>query len=84
MILLNIFVLAMQFAFPEAAEFFILRHAIFNPITWFSSCCMYAVIGHLVGNMIGLAICGLIIEGKVGWWKLILIYFAIGVSANGF
>lgn len=84
MILLNVFVLALQYAFPDAAEFFILRHAIFNPITWFSSCCMHAGISHLVGNMIGLALCGLIIEGKVGWWKFIAIYFAIGVSANAF
>jgi len=84
MIALNTFVLVLQFAFPDAAEFFILRHAIFNPITWFSSCCMHAGISHLVGNMIALALCGLIIEGKVGWWKFIAIYFAIGVSANAF
>ena len=84
MIALNIFILILQFAFPEAAEFFILRHAIFNPITWFSSCCMHAGVGHLFGNMVGLALCGLIIEGKVGWWKFIAIYFGIGVSANAF
>ena len=84
MIALNIFILILQFAFPEAAAFFILRHAIFNPITWFSSCCMHAGVGHLFGNMVGLALCGLIIEGKVGWWKFIAIYFGIGVSANAF
>lgn len=84
MIALNKFILILQFAFPNAAEFFIQRHAIFNPITWFSSCCMHAGISHLVGNMIALALCGLIIEGKVGWWKFIAIYFAIGVSANAF
>ncbi|QEG23877.1 rhomboid family intramembrane serine protease [Mariniblastus fucicola] len=84
MIALNTIVLVLQLAFPEAAEFFILRHAILNPITWFSSCCMHADFCHLLGNMVGLAICGWIIEGKVGWWKFILIYFAIGVSANAF
>lgn len=84
MIVLNTFILILQFAFPDAAEFFILRHSILNPITWFSSCCMHGGISHLVGNMIGLALCGLIIEGKVGWWKFIAIYFAIGVSANAF
>ena len=84
MIVLNCIVLVLQFMFPEAAEYFILRHAVFNPLTWFTSCCMHGGIIHLIGNMILLAICGWIIEGKVGWWKFILIYFAIGVSANAF
>lgn len=80
----ELIVLVLQFMFPEAAEYFILRHAVFNPLTWFTSCCMHGGIIHLIGNMILLAICGWIIEGKVGWWKFILIYFAIGVSANAF
>jgi membrane associated rhomboid family serine protease len=84
MILLNCIVLALQFMFPEVADYFVLQHQVFNPITWFSSCCMHGGIGHLVGNMLLLAICGWVIEGKVGWWKFILIYFAIGVSANAF
>lgn len=84
MIALNVIVLILQIIFPEAAEFFILRHAVINPIAWFSSCIMHAGISHLLGNMVLLAICGWVIEGKVGWWKFILIYFAIGVSANVF
>jgi membrane associated rhomboid family serine protease len=84
MIVFNCVVLGLQFAFPEAAEFFILRYQVFNPIAWFSSCCMHAGIIHLLGNMVLLAICGWVIEGKVGWWKFLLIFFAIGVPANIF
>ena len=33
---------------------------------------------HLIGNMIYLWGFGLIVEGKVGWWRFLMIYLAIG------
>lgn len=35
---------------------------------------------HLVGNMFVIWAFGIIVEGKVGWWKFLLIYNAIGFS----
>ncbi len=81
LILLNIVVFVLQTAMPELAQFFLLEYGSFNPISWFSSICMHASFGHLFGNMIGLMLFGWIIEGKVGWWRFVLIYFAIGVPA---
>ena len=70
-----------ELMFPDVAEFFILRYRVFNPVAWFSSCLMHSGIMHLVGNMILLGICGWIVEGKVGWWRFLIIFFAIGVPA---
>jgi hypothetical protein len=38
---------------------------------------------HLIGNMITLWTFGLIVEGKVGWWRFLLIYLAIGFIQCG-
>lgn len=37
---------------------------------------------HLVGNMIFLWTFGLIVEGKVGWWRFLLLYLGIAVAGN--
>ena len=84
LILLNIAVLVLQFMFPAQADWFILQFGTINPIQWFSAMCMHIGISHLIGNIIGLALFGWIIEGKVGWWRFLLICFGIGVSANAF
>lgn len=81
LIFFNVVVFILQVAMPEQTMFFLLEYGSFNPISWFSSICMHADIIHLVGNMIALMLFGWIIEGKVGWWRFILIYFAIGVPA---
>ena len=81
LILFNIGVFILQLTQPEQAEFFLLHYGSFNPISWFSSICMHADSGHLIGNMVGLMLFGWIIEGKTGWWRFLLIYFAIGVPA---
>ncbi|MCH7591138.1 rhomboid family intramembrane serine protease, partial [PVC group bacterium] len=36
---------------------------------------------HLVANMFFLWVFGLVVEGKTGWWKYLLIYFGIGAYA---
>ncbi|MEL7496582.1 MAG: rhomboid family intramembrane serine protease [Planctomycetota bacterium] len=82
MIWLNVVVLVLQFMFPEVAEYFILDFGSWNPIQWLTSSIMHAGIGHLVSNMIILAIVGYVIEGKVGWWRFIAIYFLIAAIAG--
>ncbi|MFK7769564.1 MAG: rhomboid family intramembrane serine protease [Mariniblastus sp.] len=79
MVLLNIAVLILQATFPEQAEWFMLHFGTINPITWLTSTCMHAGVWHLVSNMFALAFFGWVIEGKVGWWRFLLIYFGIGL-----
>jgi membrane associated rhomboid family serine protease len=50
-----------------------------NPLAWFTSCFVHLSLMHLIGNMVYLWALGLIIEGKVGWWRFLLIYAGIGV-----
>lgn len=82
MILVNVVIFILQVAFPEHESFFLLQFGSFNPISWFSCICMHGNVGHLIGNMIALLLLGWIVEGKVGWWWFLLIYFGIGVPAS--
>ena len=49
-----------------------------HPLEWIS--CHFVHFGpmHLVGNMIFLWIFGLVVEGKIGWWRYLLVYFGMG------
>jgi membrane associated rhomboid family serine protease len=49
-----------------------------EPQQWLTNVFMHADIGHLVGNMIFLWAFGLVIEGKLGWWKFLLVYLGLG------
>lgn len=77
MIALNTLVLVIQFLVPEVNEMFVLDFGSWSPIQWLTSSIMHADPFHLIGNMVIFAICGWIIEGKVGWWRFIAIYFLI-------
>lgn len=48
-----------------------------HPVQWVSSAFMHADIVHLLGNMIFLWGFGLVIEGKLGWWRFALIYLGL-------
>ncbi len=50
-----------------------------HPVQWFTNIFMHAGVGHLLGNMIFLWAFGLVIEGKVGWWRFLIIYLGLGV-----
>ena len=49
-----------------------------TPLQWLLSMFMHADFGHLFGNMVFLWIFGLVIEGKIGWWRFLLCYVGIG------
>ena len=83
MMLLNIVVFAVQLAAPEFMGQFILHFGSFNPLTWLTSACMHGGFGHIIGNMIVFVICGWIIEGKIGWWRFIALYFLIAFISGG-
>jgi hypothetical protein len=40
---------------------------------------LHGSLEHLVGNMLFLWVFGLVVEGKLGWWKFLLCYLGIGV-----
>jgi len=44
---------------------------------------MHAGLMHLLGNMFCLWGFGLVVEGKIGWWRFLLVYLGIGVTQCG-
>lgn len=55
-----------------------------KPWQWITSAFMHADIFHLLGNMFCLWGFGLVVEGKVGWWRFLLIFFGIGITQSAF
>ncbi len=53
-----------------------------HPVQWVSSMFMHADLMHLIGNMVFLWVFGLIIEGKLGWWRFLACYLGIGIIQN--
>src|SRR5688572_3606093 len=53
---------------------FMLLYGHWNPIQWLTSNYLHAGFVHVVGNMLVLWGIGIIIEGKVGWWRFLAIY----------
>jgi membrane associated rhomboid family serine protease len=50
-----------------------------HPLQWVSNLFLHADPMHLLGNMIFLWAFGLVIEGKIGWWRFLLVYLAMGI-----
>lgn len=60
-----------------------LRHdGAWHPQHWVTSNFAHVDWTHLIGNMICLWAFGLIVEGKLGWWKFLLVYMGIGIAQN--
>jgi membrane associated rhomboid family serine protease len=53
-----------------------------NPLQWITSLFAHANLGHLIGNMIFLWAFGIVVEGKVGWWKFLSINLLIGAAES--
>ncbi len=62
----------------------VLKYDTINPIQWITSVFQHAGIMHLLGNMFFLWVFGLVVEGKIGWWKFLSVYFAIAVVIGAF
>ena len=53
----------------------------YHPEQWITSAFLHADWLHVIGNCLFLWGFGLIVEGKLGWWRFVLLYLAIaGVS----
>lgn len=48
-----------------------------QPMEWIASPFLHFGFWHLVGNMIFLWTFGLIVEGKLGWWRFLLLYLCL-------
>jgi len=68
------FVLTCGGSQPDA---WILEPGALNPIEWISSAFLHFGLAHLLGNMLFLWVFGLIVEGKLGWWKFLALYLAL-------
>lgn len=80
----NVLLFLFVFLLPEEAHdvvksWLVLTFGNFNPITWLTCNYMHMDILHLAGNMIFLWVFGLIVEGKIGWWKFLVIYNLTGI-----
>ncbi|WP_425618718.1 rhomboid family intramembrane serine protease [Anatilimnocola sp. NA78] len=87
-IVANTFAFLALFALPEerfqfVASWTILTYGNFNPITWITSNYVHGDIFHLFFNMLSLWVFGIIVEGKIGWWKFLILYHAIGFVQCG-
>lgn len=49
-----------------------------HPIQWVTHNFLHDGLFHLVGNLLFLWAYGIIVEGKLGWWRTLLVYLAIG------
>ena len=53
-----------------------------NPLEWISSAFAHGGFGHLIGNMIFLWSFGLVVEGKLGWWRFMTLYLGIAAASG--
>jgi membrane associated rhomboid family serine protease len=64
----------------DAADAWILEYGDgLHPVEWISCNFVHLGLMHLIGNMVFLWGFGLVVEGKVGWWRFLLIYLGIGI-----
>lgn len=55
-----------------------------SPKQWLLSMFAHAGFWHLFGNMLFLWVFGLVVEGKLGWWRFLLVYLSVGVTQSAF
>lgn len=53
------------------------------PYQWVTSLLVYDGILHLLGSLMFLWVFGLVIEGKLGWWKYLVLFFGLGMICGG-
>jgi membrane associated rhomboid family serine protease len=63
---------------PNLIEPYVLHHDAIVPLQWVTSNFLHIDLMHLLGNMLFLWVFGLVVEGKLGWWRFVPLYVAIG------
>ncbi len=54
-----------------------------HPLQWLTNNFLHTGFFHLAGNLIFLWTFGLVVEGKLGWWRFALVYLVLGVVESG-
>jgi membrane associated rhomboid family serine protease len=81
LIVVNVFAFCTAVSAPEQAATFVLVFGDgLHPIQWLTCNFLHAGVAHLIGNMSFLWCFGLIVEGKLGWYKTLAAYLGIGVA----
>ena len=75
-IFLNILLFILQVVITGFTDQWALMYGTFNPIKCLISPYLHADFFHLLNNMVFLFVFGLIVEGKIGWWRFLLAYNA--------
>jgi membrane associated rhomboid family serine protease len=84
LIVVNVAVFALTLAAPEQVEPFILAFGDgLHPVQWITNAFLHQGFAHIVGNMVFLWCFGLIVEGKLGWYKMLAVYLGIA-AIEGF
>jgi membrane associated rhomboid family serine protease len=81
LIVVNTAVFVAEVLNPDAVQPFILQFGQgLQPLQWLTCNFLHAGPMHLIGNMLFLWAFGLIVEGKLGWYKALALYLAIGIA----
>ena len=80
MIVVNVLVFVWEVANPDSVQSLSLETGSgLHPAQWLTLNFTHDGFFHLAGNMIFLWAFGLIVEGKLGWWKTLIIYLGLGI-----
>ncbi len=64
---------------PATSNWILLYQDGISPHQWLGCMFMHMNVSHLIGNMLFLWAFGLVVEGKLGWLKFLLLYLGIGL-----
>jgi membrane associated rhomboid family serine protease len=84
LIIVNTVIFFFTLGLPQEAQeqfftTFWLQFGVWYPWQWLTANYEHFSFGHLIGNMFVLWGVGIIVEGKLGWWKYLLVYNLIGI-----
>jgi membrane associated rhomboid family serine protease len=87
-IVVNALIFLLVVAMPEEQQEWVLQHFAlvygqWNPIQWLTSNYLHADLMHVLFNMLILWGIGIIVEGKIGWWRFLALYNGIGIVQCG-
>ena len=74
------YVLTREMGVEDRMAYALLRGHGFHPLQWLTAMFMHADYLHLIGNMVFLWGFGIIVEGKLGPWKYVPVYLAVGMA----
>ena len=60
----------------------LLQYGTINPLQWVTSIFVHAGFAHLIGNMFFLWAFGIIVEGKLGFKEMLVIYLGVGIGQS--